>query len=93
MKLGRPVLPLVREALQQTRDPEVKQRAQELLDALNDLADMPRFTEMLVLLRTQSFTNKSLAGKRYVVKITQAELEGAAPNNTHMFEMAPAPMD
>ena len=93
-QMGRPVLPLLRETYQKTKDPEVKDRVGQLLDAIIDLSDQPRFMEMLSLLRSQLFTGTALAGKRYLVKLSRQELEGAAPpDNTHMFEMAPAPLD
>jgi hypothetical protein len=42
---------------------------------------MPRYFEMIYLLRTQSFTNTALAGKRYVVKVTRQELASGSPVN------------
>jgi radical SAM superfamily enzyme YgiQ (UPF0313 family) len=88
-QMGSKVLPLVREVHTKTTDPEVKERVTQLLEVLDDRLATTRLGEVLVLLRSQVYTNAPVAGKRFIATLPKQ----GVPVETHMFEMAPAPRD
>ncbi len=94
-RMGRGVLPLVRSALAQTDDPEVSARCRDILNELEQVLDVPAIGEVLRFLRSLSFTKENVRGKRFVLAVPASSLEQnkTAPPDTHIFEVAPAPLD
>jgi len=94
--MGRGVLPLVRAAMAKTEDPEVSTRCEAIIGALEQAVDGPGAGEAVKFLKSLKFKGKDVAGKRFLVPVTHAQLERAGNGagfggEGYICEMAPGP--
>ncbi len=95
-KLGPAVLPIVKELLTRSKDPEVLSRAQEIVDLHAGSLPLDERGKLLKKIRSLSFKDEKIRSRQITVTFTREEVRPFCPKPrrpTHIHEMAPAPRD
>jgi len=93
MEIGSAAVPEIKKAMASSGDPEIQERCKEILKTIDSELDIPKKAELINVIRSIRLSSSS-ANKRFIITITKEELEAALSNeNTHIFEMAPGPLD
>jgi len=93
MEIGCAAVPDIKKAAVSSGDPEIQERCKEILKTIDAELDIPRKKELINLIRSTRLSSSS-SNKRFVITITKEQLESSTiRENTHIFEMAPAPLD